>query len=72
MTKCRTCKHWNYQGFGIGKCSGITGSPFVIPIPNQPKGKPNGKLVNPRPGLITNATYLATPEDFNCKNWKRK
>lgn len=71
MTKCRTCKYWKREGFGIGKCSGITGSVFVIPIPNQPKGKTNGKLVS-KSGLITNGTYLATPEDFNCKNWSKK
>ncbi len=26
MKKCKTCKHWHYQGFKMGKCSGILSS----------------------------------------------
>jgi hypothetical protein len=72
MKKCKTCKYWDYQTFGIGNCSGITPSSMVIPIPNQPKGKPNGKLITVRSGLITDASFLKTTEDWNCKNWSRK
>ena len=71
MKKCKTCKYWNYQGFNIGDCSGITPTAIVIPIPNQPKGKPNGKLIV-KSGIVTNGTFFKTPGDFNCKNWGEK
>ena len=71
MKKCKTCRYWNYQGFNIGDCSGITPTAIVIPIPNQPKGKPNGKLIV-KSGIVTNGTFFKTPGDFNCKNWREK
>lgn len=71
MKKCKTCKHWEYQGFGMGKCSGIIARAMVIPIPNQPKGKPDGKLIV-RKGISTNGSFVNTTEDWNCKNWELK
>lgn len=69
--KCKTCKHWDHQGFGLGKCSGILSSSTIIPIPNQPKGKPNAKLIT-KEGLITDASFVTTTENWNCKNWSLK
>lgn len=71
--KCRTCKHWNSQGFNLGQCSGIFPTTKIIPIPNQPKGKPNGKLITTH-GIIVNGnpTNVMTTSDWYCKNWTRK
>jgi hypothetical protein len=71
MKKCKTCKYWTPQNFKLGSCSGIFPTSTIIPIPNQPKGKPNGKLVT-TPGIISNATFVTTREDWYCKNWKQK
>lgn len=72
MKKCKTCKHYTPQGFKMGRCSGIRPETLVIPIPNQPKGKPNAKLVSVRHGIITDASFIMTTEDWYCKNWTRK
>jgi hypothetical protein len=71
MKKCKTCRHWDHQGNKIGKCSGIVASSMIIPIPNQPKGKPNGKVIT-KEGIITNASFIMTTENWNCKNWSVK
>ena len=68
MKKCKTCKHWNYQGHKMGKCSGILSSSMIIPIPNQPKGKPNGKMIT-KEGIITNTNFIMTTQDWYCKNY---
>ena len=71
MKKCKTCKHWDYQGFRMGKCSGILASALLISIPNQPKGKPDGKMIM-REGITTNSDFVITTENWNCKNWSMK
>jgi hypothetical protein len=71
MKKCKTCKYWDYQGNKIGKCSGIVSSSIVIHIPNQPKEKPDGKLIT-KEGIITDANFIMTTQDWNCKNWELK
>ena len=74
--KCKTCKHWNSQKFNLGhwgQCSGIFPTSKMIPIPDQPKGKPNVKIIT-TPGIIVNgnATNVTTTCDWYCKNWTRK
>lgn len=71
MEKCKTCRYWNYQGFSLGTCSGIRVSSLIVPIPNQPKGKPNGKLLT-KDGIVTDASFITTTQDWFCKNWERK
>jgi hypothetical protein len=71
MKKCKTCKHWDYQGWKMGKCSGILASALLISIPNQPKGKPDGKMIM-REGITTNSDFVITTENWNCKNWSMK
>ena len=71
MKKCKTCKHWHYQGFKMGKCSGILSSALLIPIPNQPKEKPDAKMIV-REGITTNSDYVITTQDWYCKNWSVK
>lgn len=55
----------------MGKCSGILASGLLITIPNQPKGKPNAKMIM-REGISTDSTFVITTENWNCKNWKAK
>ena len=55
----------------MGKCSGILASGLLITIPNQPKGKPNAKMIM-REGISTDSTFVITTETWNCKNWKTK
>jgi hypothetical protein len=71
MKKCKTCKHWNYQGHHMGKCTGIFGEGFLIPIHNQPKGKANAKLISTE-GIIATCSFVTTTENWNCKNWRMK
>ena len=71
MKKCKTCKHWDYQGHKMGKCSGILSSAMLISIPDQPKGKPNAKMIV-REGITTNSTFVITTQNWNCKNWSIK
>lgn len=71
MKKCKTCKHWDYQGFKMGKCSGILSSTLLIGIPNQPKEKPDARMIVSE-GIISNDNYAITTQDWNCKNWKIK
>jgi len=71
MKKCKTCKHWQHETLNLGKCSGIIASSKVIPIPNQPKEKPDGKLIATE-GIIVHAPYVLTNENWNCKNWRIK
>ena len=69
MKKCKTCKHWDYQGLNMGKCSGIISSALLISIPDKEKLK--GKLVV-REGITTNSDFVITTQDWNCKNWRMK
>lgn len=55
----------------MGKCSGILSSAMLISIPNQPKGKPNAKMIT-KEGITTNSTFIVTTENWNCKNWSIK
>ena len=71
MKKCKTCTHWNYQGFKMGKCSGIMSSAILIPIPNQPKEKPDAKIII-KEGITTDSDFVITTQDWNCKNWTKK
>jgi len=71
MKKCKTCKHWNYQGHKMGKCSGILSSALLITIPNQPKGKPNAKMII-KEGITTDSSFVVTTQDWYCKNWSMK
>jgi len=71
MKKCKTCKHWDYQGFKMGKCSGIFSSALLNSIPNQPKEKPDAKMIV-NEGIISNDNYVITTQDWNCKNWRMK
>ena len=71
MKKCKTCKHWKVEKFGLGKCTGIFGEGFLIPIPNQPKGKPNAKIISTE-GIIATCPFVTTTENWNCKNWRMK
>ncbi len=71
MKKCKTCKHWNYQGHKMGKCSGILSSALLITIPNQPKGKPNAKMII-KEGITTDLSVVVTTQDWYCKNWSMK
>jgi hypothetical protein len=71
MKKCKTCKHWNYQGHKMGKCSGILSSALLITIPNQPKGKPNAKMII-KEGITTDSSVVVTTQDWYCKNWSMK
>lgn len=71
MKKCKTCKHWEHQGNKMGKCSGILAGGILISIPNQPKGKPNAKMIM-REGIATDSTFVITTETWNCKNWETK
>ena len=71
MKKCKTCKHWNYQGHKMGKCSGILSSALLITIPNQPKGKPNAKMII-KEGITTDSSVVVTTQDWYCKNWSVK
>lgn len=71
MKKCKTCKHWNYQGHKMGKCSGILSSALLITIPNQPKGKPNAKMII-KEGITTDSSVVVTIQDWYCKNWSMK
>lgn len=71
MKKCKTCKHWKLNNFGLGECSGILAKSMIIPIPDQPKGKPNGKLVVSE-GITASVTSVITKADWNCKNWRMK
>lgn len=71
MKKCKTCKHWKVEKFGLGKCTGIFGEGFLIPIDNQPKGKPNAKLISTE-GIIATCSFVTTTENWNCKNWGMK
>jgi len=64
---CRTCKHSYDSKLGLGKCKGIFGSTFVIPI-----SETKGKLVSARKGIIAQTSYVMTPEDWYCKNWTHK
>jgi hypothetical protein len=69
MKKCKTCKHWDYQGYKMGKCSGIISSALLISIPDKEKLK--GKLVV-REGIVVESDYVMTTENWNCKNWRMK
>lgn len=71
MKKCKTCKHWNYQGHKMGKCSGILSSALLITIPNQLKGKPNAKMII-KEGITTDSSVVVTTQDWYCKNWSMK
>ena len=71
MKKCKTCKHWEYQGSKMGRCSGILSSARLISIANQPKGKPNAKMII-KDGIITKSDFVITTENWNCKNWSFK
>lgn len=71
MKKCKTCKHWNYQGHKMGKCSGILSSALLITIPNQPKEKPNAKMII-KEGITTDSLIVVTTQDWYCKNWSMK
>lgn len=71
MKKCKTCKFWNYQGHKMGKCSGIFSNALLVPIPNQPKEKPDAKMIV-REGIITNSDYVTTTQNWYCKNWSLK
>ena len=73
MKKCKTCKHWEHQGNKMGKCSGILASGLLISIPNQPKGKPNVKMIMKEGITIdSTSTFVVTTENWNCKNWETK
>ena len=70
--KCKTCRHWNdSQGFNLKavQWDDIFPTSKIIPIPNQPKSKPDGKLIT-TPGIIVNgnATNVMTTSDWYCKN----
>jgi len=71
MKKCKTCKHWNYQGHKMGKCSGILSSALLITIPNQSKGNPNAKMII-KEGITTDSSVVVTTQDWYCKNWSMK
>ena len=55
----------------MGKCTGIFGEGFLIPIHNQPKGKANAKLISTE-GIIATCSFVTTTENWNCKNWRMK
>ena len=55
----------------MGKCTGIFGEGFLIPIPNQSKGKANAKLISTE-GIIATCSFVTTTENWNCKNWDFK
>ena len=55
----------------MGKCSGVISSALLIPIPNQPKEKPDAKLIV-REGITTNSDFVITTQDWYCKNWEMK
>lgn len=80
--KCKTCKFWKSSKFGLGKCEGITPQFIIvnIPINNSKPGSPllpqdqkqKSKLIKKRNGISCDATFIVTPSDFYCSNWKRK
>lgn len=53
----------------MGKCSGILSKALIIPIPNQPKEKPDAKMIASE-GIIINDNFVITPQNWNCKNWR--
>lgn len=69
MKKCKTCKHWEYTGFEMGKCSGIFSSALLIPIPTEEK--PRAKMIV-REGIVSMDTFVITTQNWNCKNWRMK
>jgi hypothetical protein len=80
--KCRTCKYWTEPKFGLGKCEGITAQfiIMIIPVDNSKPGAPllpqdqkrKGKLIKKRSGIACDATFILTPSDFYCSNWRQK
>jgi hypothetical protein len=65
--KCKTCAHWYDSKYGLGKCKGIFGRSVVMNI-----GENKKTLMSVRSGVIVQATYVMTPSDWYCKNWKKK
>lgn len=80
--KCKTCKYWSEPKFGLGKCIGITPEFMIvnIPVDYSKPGSPllpqdrkrKGKLIKKRSGISCDATFILTPSDFYCSNWRQK
>ena len=75
--KCKSCKFWTYNGFQMGTCSGLSSQHKVIPQPPVIDKKGNlqkrGKIVQVRSGVISGLdNYVLTPENFYCRNWRKK
>ena len=84
MMKCRTCKHWTAEKYGLGSCTGIFPSYTVISKPpkiDRKRGttQKQSKLIRVRDGIggkgkhqPSLASVVSTSSDWGCKNWERK
>jgi hypothetical protein len=75
--KYKTCRYWTAERpFKSGVCVGITPETKIVPLPPlvDKKGqlRKRGKLLVVRSGVIGCGNHITTPEDFYCKNWRKK
>lgn len=73
--KCKTCKYWKNDSFGIGTCSGLVPEYKIVSLPSVIDKKGNeqkqSRLLKVRCGVIGVSNPM-TSQDFYCKNWRKK